>query len=66
MVAVAQSAEHWTVDPGVAGSIPVSHPALINIYFCHTFILILTFSECIMMKKKPANPENSLGKGIIS
>src|SRR4030067_313632 len=26
MVAVAQLAEHWTVDPVVAGSSPVSHP----------------------------------------
>ena len=26
MVAVAQSVEHWIVDPAVAGSIPVGHP----------------------------------------
>ncbi len=29
MVAVAQLAERWTVDPAVAGSIPVSHPEFI-------------------------------------
>ena len=26
MVGVAQSVEHWVVVPGVAGSIPVTHP----------------------------------------
>ena len=27
---IAQLAEHWTVAPAVAGSIPVSHPIFLN------------------------------------
>ena len=33
MVAVAQSVEHWFVEPVVTGSIPVGHPKNLMVFY---------------------------------